>query len=150
MRNTHVLRRRRDEQGAAAVEFGLIALVLFTLLFGIIQFSLWFWAWQAGGHAARESSRVAAVNPCDSPDEAKWPGYASPIEDTGEHTLDGTPTSSTPTVDVVGPAPAKVGDTITVRVQFTSLDIGFFPWFDGAIDKSATSRVEYLPAGGCK
>ena len=51
MRNTHVLRRRRGEQGAAAVEFALIAMILFTLLFGIIQFSLWFWAWQAGGHA---------------------------------------------------------------------------------------------------
>ena len=48
---THV-RAQRDERGAAAVEFGLVALVFFTLLFGIIQFGLWFWAWEATAHAA--------------------------------------------------------------------------------------------------
>ena len=65
---THV-RAQRDERGAAAVEFGLVALVFFTLLFGIIQFGLWFWAWQATAHAAREASRVAAVNPCNVSNE---------------------------------------------------------------------------------
>lgn len=138
MRNTHVLRRRRGEQGAAAVEFALIALILFTLLFGIIQFGLWFWAWQAGGHAAREAARVAAVSPCND----------TKITDAGKHPLDGAPTTNAPTVSVTKPL-VKVGEPITVRVQFTTLDLGFFPGFTGNIDKSATSRIENVPAGGC-
>ena len=138
MRNIHMRRHRRSEQGAAAVEFGLIALILFTLLFGIIQFGLWFWAWQAGGHAAREAARVAAVSPCDD----------TKITAAGKKPLDGAPTTNTPTVNVSKPL-VKVGEPITVRVQFTTLNLGFFPGFSGSIDKSATSRIENVPAGGC-
>jgi len=133
-------RPRRSEQGAAAVEFALIATILFALLFGIIQFSFWFWAWQAGGHAAREAARVAAVSPCD---EAK-------ISAAGEGPLADTP--------IQGPAdahrlpltsPAKVGDPVTVEVTFDAVDLHFFPWFNPAITKDATSRIENVPAGGC-
>lgn len=130
---------RRGERGAAAVEFGLVAMLLFTVLFGIIQFGLWFWAWQAAGHAAREAARVAAVSPCDS----------SAIQDAGTAALDGAPTTTTPTVGISKTSPVKVGDDITVRVEFTTVDLGFFPGFDGIVDKSASSRVENVPAGGC-
>ncbi|MFC4785175.1 TadE/TadG family type IV pilus assembly protein [Nocardioides sp. MAHUQ-72] len=139
MRNIQARRNQRGERGAAAVEFGLIAIILFTLLFGIIQFGLWFWAWQAGGHAAREAARVAAVTPCDG----------AKIQTAGKQPLDGAPVTNTPTVTVTKTSPVKVGDGITVRVQFTTLDLGFFPGFTGSIDKSATSRVENVPAGGC-
>jgi len=131
--------RRRGERGAAAVEFGLIAIILFTLLFGIIQFSLWFWAWQAGGHAAREAARVAAVSPCDS----------AKIATAGKAPVTGAPAASTPSVTITKSSPVKVGDGITVKVQFNSINIGFFPWFNPAISKSATSRVENVPPGGC-
>jgi len=139
MRNIHGLRRRRDqrsEQGAAAVEF---ALILFTLLFGIIQFSVWFWSWQTAAHAAREAARVAAVSPCN----------AAKITSAGTNALDGTLVTNTPSVTITKTSPVKVGDDITVRVQFTTLNLNFFPGFTGAIDRSATSRVENLPAGGC-
>ena len=46
-------------------------------------------------------------------------------------------------------AGATVGDEITVDVTFQSIDLGFFPFFDPAIVKSATSRIENVPAGGC-
>jgi Flp pilus assembly protein TadG len=139
MRNIHMLRRRRGQDGAAAVEFGLIAIILFTLLFGIIQFGIWFWSWQQAGHAAREAARVAAVTPCDS----------TKIQNAGNGALGGAPTTNTPTVSITKTSPVKVGDGITVRVQFTTLNLGFFPGFTGSIDKSATSRVENVPAGGC-
>lgn len=139
MKRTHRHGPRSSDQGAAAVEFGLIALLLFTLLFGIIQFGLWFWSWQAAGSAAREASRVAAVSPCDS----------SRITTTGTRALDGAPTTNPPRVTVAKTSPVRVGDEITVRVEFTTLDLGFFPGFDGIVDKSATSRVENVPAGGC-
>ena len=70
MERDFVLRKRnqsgaRDERGAAAVEFALVALILFTLLFGILQLGIWFWSRQTAD-AAREVSRVAAVSPCAS------------------------------------------------------------------------------------
>ena len=132
-------RLHRTERGAAAVEFGLVALLLITLLFGIIQFGFWFWAWQAAGHAAREASRVGAVTPCDT----------AKITSTGTTDLNGTPTSVAPTVTVTKTSPVKVGDTITVHVHFVAVNMGFFPGFDGVVDKSSTSRVENVPAGGC-
>jgi Flp pilus assembly protein TadG len=139
MRDTRLRRRRRGEDGAAAVEFALVAMLLFTLLFGIIQFSLWFWAWQAGGHAAREAARVAAVSPCD---DAK-------IQNAGKGPLTGPPAATTPAIAVTRTPSVKVGDPITVQVTFESLDVGFFPWLDLTITKSATSRVENVPPGGC-
>ena len=132
--------RKRSERGAAALEFGLVAPILILLVIGIIQFSLWFWAWQVGGHAAREAARYAAVNPCDS----------SKIQTEANKNLSGPPVDSTPTVSVTKSAsPVKVGDDITVQVTFTSINLHFFPGFDAGVSKSATSRVENLPAGGC-
>jgi Flp pilus assembly protein TadG len=130
---------RADESGAVAVEFGLLAVILFTLLFGILQFGLWFWSWQTGAHAAREAARFAAVQPCD----------AAGIAGKADAALDGAPMTGTATIDVDTPADVRVGDEITVHVHFTTADIGFFPGFDGIVDKSATSRVENVPAGGC-
>lgn len=129
----------RGEHGAAAVEFGLVALLLFTLLFGILQFGVWFWAWQAAGHAAREAARVGAVSPCDD----------GPIITAGEEPLTSVPGGDSATVTVDRTSPVGVGDGITVHVRFTTLDLGFFPGFDGVVDKSATSRVENVPPGGC-
>lgn len=136
---THARTLRRDHRGAAALEFGLVAVLLFTLLFGILQFGIWFWAWQAAGHAAREAARFAAVSPCQD----------SSIVGAGVDALTSVPGGDGATISVVRTSPVAVGDGITVEVRFTTLDLGFFPGFDGVVDKSATSRVENLPAGGC-
>ena len=42
-----------------------------------------------------------------------------------------------------------MGDDVTVMVHFEAVDIGFFSslGFDGVINKSATSRIENVPAG---
>src|SRR5918911_5605044 len=52
------------ERGAAAVEFALIAPLLFMLLFGIFQFGLVWSQKNVYIGAAREGARYAAVN-CD-------------------------------------------------------------------------------------
>jgi Flp pilus assembly protein TadG len=51
------------QRGAAAVEFALVAPLLFLLVFGIIDFGFGFHAWDASENAAREAARVAAVDP---------------------------------------------------------------------------------------
>jgi len=130
--------RKRSERGAAALEFGLIAPILFLLLFGIIQFGLWFWSWQIGAQAAREVARVAAVDPCNE----------SKLQSTGTDRLAGAPSAGTTAITVDRPTPLKIGEDITVHVSFRTVDLGLFPGFDGVIEKSATTRIEYIPVGG--
>jgi Flp pilus assembly protein TadG len=52
----------KDERGAALVEFAISALLVFALVFGIIEFG---WAFSQNldvRHGAREASRLVAVN----------------------------------------------------------------------------------------
>jgi Flp pilus assembly protein TadG len=53
--------RTEDEGGAAAVEFAIVASVLFLLLFGIIEFGLAYFRYQGLQAAAREGARIAAI-----------------------------------------------------------------------------------------
>jgi len=52
---------RRDEEGASAVEFALIAPLLFMLIFGIIYFGIAFLNLQTLRSSVREGGRAAAV-----------------------------------------------------------------------------------------
>ncbi len=56
-------RRRHDEDGAAAIEFAIVASLLFMLVFGIIDFGFGFHTWNGTAHAAREGARYAATEP---------------------------------------------------------------------------------------
>ncbi len=53
--------RLRAEEGASAVEFALVAVVLVLLLVGTVQFGYLFWQWLEITHAAREGARWAAL-----------------------------------------------------------------------------------------
>ncbi len=54
-------RTRRDERGAAAVEFAIILPLLLVLVFGIVEFSIAYNRQQGLHAAAREGARVAAL-----------------------------------------------------------------------------------------
>jgi len=54
--------RLRNERGAAAVEFAIVAPLLFLLVFAIIDFGFGFHAWDATQNSAREGARYAATN----------------------------------------------------------------------------------------
>ena len=53
--------RLRREDGAAAVEFALIAGLLAMLIFGMMEYGLAFWQLQNLRASAREGARVAAI-----------------------------------------------------------------------------------------
>lgn len=55
------MRRLRREEGAAAVEFALISVVLLTLVFGMIEFGIAYSKANVYTGAAREGARYAAV-----------------------------------------------------------------------------------------
>lgn len=52
---------RRDERGAAAIEFALLLPVLLLLFFGIIQFGLLFSVHSSMQNASREAARAVAL-----------------------------------------------------------------------------------------
>ena len=60
MKNT-APRPRQRQQGAAAVEFALVAIPLLMLLFGIMQLSQMLFYWHTATEATRVGARIAAV-----------------------------------------------------------------------------------------
>ncbi|MGH3385305.1 MAG: TadE family protein [Nocardioidaceae bacterium] len=133
-------RRRSSDDGASAVEFALVSVLLFSILFGLIQYGLYFWSLQSGSSAAREGARRAAVGDLDCTNfrtyvKERVQGETNAGDITRTYAnADGTPVS-----------PAVVGGVVTVTVTFTSIDLGFpfVPFIDdGKVSEEAFSRVE--------
>lgn len=64
------MKRVRNDDGAVLVEFGIIAPLLFLIVFGIIEFGWGFAQYLDVRHGTRELARLAAVNysdPANSP-----------------------------------------------------------------------------------
>jgi len=72
-------RRGRGERGQALVEFSLVAIAFFLLVFGIFDMARLFQSWVSVQHAAREGARYAITG------QILCPGYVS-----GEHRRDCT------------------------------------------------------------
>lgn len=130
-----------QERGAAAVEFALIGVIMVTLIALTIQFAALFWGYQAASSAAREAARFGAVAPCDN----------AAIAARGDQRVnEAAPVAgSTGFTSVTSATPTLVGDQLTVRVTFTTFSIVPLPGTWPSIDKTATTRVENIPAGGC-
>jgi Flp pilus assembly protein TadG len=130
-------RRRRDD-GAAAVEFALIAsLVLLPLLFGILQYGFYFFQATSAEHAAREGARLAAIGTGDCASwEAAVEARATGVEVTG----------------ISLSAGAARGDSITVSMTWVpAIDLPLVPFIPDSVLEQATTRVERIGplTGGC-
>ena len=66
------LRRRirpllRDDAGAELIEFGLVSILILSLMFGITEFGRGIWIYGTVAHLAREGARFAIVRGSESP-----------------------------------------------------------------------------------
>ena len=123
------------QDGASAVEFALVSVLLLTLVFGIIQYGFYFWASQIGSSAVRDAARYSAVGTKDCPD----------LQATVTSQVGGAAIGATTTTRNYSASPATTGGAVTVTVSFQALDIGmpFVPLPDGGqITQSAQARVE--------
>jgi Flp pilus assembly protein TadG len=128
---------RRDD-GAAAVEFALIAPLLFMLIFGIIQFGIAWSQKEIFVQAAREGARYAAVacekSACNAGEVAQR------VQDAAVgYTLSQTP-SVTPNP---GCSTTNTSDTVTVswNQQF-SISLPFVPPINTTAPIEAVFRCE--------
>jgi len=62
---------RRNQQGTTVVEFAVVGVVFFTVLFGLIDLSRLFFNMAALDESTRRGARVAAVCPIDDPQVAQ-------------------------------------------------------------------------------
>lgn len=140
--------RGDGERGAAAVEFALIVPILLLLVFGMVQYSFYFWAKQGGADVARHAARLSAVGkPAEcSAFTAEVTGRITELRaSTGGVSVSRTYADATgaPVSDV------QVGDIVTVTVEFNSQDLKLplIPFIDdGRVSESAEARVENVPA----
>lgn len=107
MRALGLKNRLGNEDGAAAVEFALVATLLFTLLFGILEFGAAYSRLQVFQGAAREGARLAAVGGTEDEVEARVIEAADPYEYDGAPGVD---------VEVEGGGDECTDDTVSDKV----------------------------------
>ena len=66
----------RDERGATALEFAILAPVFFLLIFGIIAFGMLFWTQVGLQHGAEMAARCASINTTLCPNRNAVENYA--------------------------------------------------------------------------
>lgn len=127
---------RRDD-GAAAVEFAIVSLVLVLLLAGIVQFGYVFNQWQQIEHAAREGARWASLRN-DAGAVCSTVIAAAPAVGL---------TAADITISPGDPSAATPGTPVTVTVVtdvpvFTPLMAEFLGGSSVGLSANATQRVE--------
>jgi Flp pilus assembly protein TadG len=147
--------RRRDEGGATAVEFALILVPLLVIVFGLIQYGFYFYSAQTGSNTVNAAARQLSVGNCDTSAEltsfvTSRLGAAAISVDTPTRTyydVDGT----TPLTDQT-PSMAKVGGTVSLTVEFDTINLNFpfVPFLDDPkVSRTVVARVEDTMDQGC-
>lgn len=101
------------EKGAALVEFALVAILFFTVLFSIIEFGYLFWGNLSMQHAVREGARYSAVTGFN-------PASPTPIQERCDNVKSATRANSMGFYDKVAP----VVTFRTINAAGNIVDIG--------------------------
>ena len=147
---TTVQRVRRTEDGSPAVELALVLPVLLLILFGILQFGLFFYLQNNMANAAREAARKLAVGEVTVSGDASCPGTANSAEEVACSYLGGwggmTFTLLACDPDNVNATFCPGATDVTVRITVLRKDIAIYEWgglfSGGKIAASATMRKE--------
>jgi Flp pilus assembly protein TadG len=123
--------RRRDDEGAAAVEFALIMIPFMVLIFGLIEYGWYFYVAQNTSGAASTVARKLEVGDC-------WAsGQALTFAKNQSTQITGLTTSP-----AVTSSPAA-GTTFTVTVTADAKILNFIPVpTGGTITRTVTAQIE--------
>ncbi|MFN2545512.1 MAG: TadE/TadG family type IV pilus assembly protein [Actinomycetota bacterium] len=115
-RSGNAVRRLGREDGAAAIEFAIVSVILFMILFGIFEFGRTYSQYEVLQGAAREGARRAAVGASTSDVKQAVIDAAEPYTLTNQPAVDRSCTDDT------------VGDPVTVSwTQQFQISIPFLP-----------------------
>ncbi len=134
------VRRKRDEDGAAAVEFALVVIPLVLILFGIISYAYMFSVRQALTQAAAEGARAAAVAQAD-PTAAGLAAVDNALEGNGRLTCGTNGLTCTATPPTACRDGAKCV-TVTVSLNYDTFNPFDFPLIPMPGTLSFTSSAE--------
>ena len=132
--------RARDEQGAVAVEFALVVPILLLIVFGVLQYGLYFNDYLQARQAVREGARAAAVDTF-----AACGGATDNAQQILCHTESLTsPVSGPVAVHVVVPASWVAGSPVVVCETVKTADIsGLLPMpHDGYVVAKTQMSIE--------
>lgn len=129
--------QRRDERGAEAVEFALIAIPFLLLVLGIIQYGFYFWTAETTNSSARETARRIVVGDCWN--TSQMDAFAR----------NGAPMTTSVTASPAPSTSMNVGDTVTVTVTSHADLLGLIPVPNGGdITRSYVARMENISNSG--
>ena len=142
-------RKRRDEGGAAAVEFALVLIPMLFLIFGLIQYGWYFYAMQAGSSAVGDASRRVAVGNCQTVGQVQTLLRTTSVPPR-RRTLPAPSPRRSPTPRRTAPAtsaPGEIGGSVTVTATFPTLNM-HFPFIpvpgNGNVTRTNVARIEDL------
>lgn len=150
-----MFRRSGSDRGASAVEFALVLLPLLIIVFGLIQYGLYFWSAQTGSNTVNAAARQVSVGNCDTDTELEnfvdaklgAASTGSAVVARTYYDVDGT----TPLADQT-PSKAVIGGTVTVEIEFPTVNMNFpfVPFLDDPkVTRTVTARVEDTTESGC-
>ena len=133
--------RRRTQEGAAALEFALVMPLLLLLVFALIQYGVYFWAYQGGADAARLAARSAAVG--SYPQDCT--GFKTQVRDAIGKMATNTATVTRTFTKTDSTKGVQPGDLVTVTVSYDTLNLNFpfLPFISGGyVKQTAQARVD--------
>jgi Flp pilus assembly protein TadG len=152
MRAMRRLRERRDQGGAAAVEFALVLLPLLYLVFGLVQYGFYFYSMQSGSAAVNHALRRIVVGNCQTVSQVQSLVYS----DLGAATTASSSSGVTTTITYMSAdgstqvaAPGQIGGSVTLTVTYPVVNLNF-PFIpipnNGNVTRTNVARVENNPS----
>lgn len=145
---------RRTEHGAVAVEFALVLVPFLVLVFGLIQYGIYFYASQVGSNTAHTAARQLSVGNCQNSTDLN--DFVNGLL-TGAESGTATVTTSYRNIDGSTPnspqaANVEIGGTVTLTITFSTLDF-HFPFLsfmsNADVTRTVEARVEDVIDDGC-
>ncbi len=135
MRLAGPLSRLRADDGASAIEFGLIAPVLFLLVLGVMQFGLIFMNVIQVEHAAAEGARIGALRYSGASVAQRVREAAPAVDLTGAGAVVVTPAD---------PSNPAVAQNSIVSVRVASQVPVVLPFFASTMDGDGDGRYDVV------